>query len=205
MKETIEEITSQFVKGEQEIEDNYWNGIGDVIQLNKDDLEFHQESVEDLLERHLHLPQILYKSMIVSIYSLLETTLHDVIKSIENSIPKKIKLKHLRTKGSEIENLIHFLELVHNIEFKNLIGNIRDLKPYADLRNNIVHKNGHLKNESEQRKKSIEVLASKSSSIEIRDDELYFKNNLVLYRFLKIVNDFGFKFFAIIENKDKQH
>jgi len=197
LRETIEEITSQFVKNEQDIEDDFWIKTGDFLELDPDDLEYHQEYLQELLEKHRHLPQILYKSIIVSIYSLLETTLNDIIKTIESEVPKKIKFKHLRTKGSEIENIINFVELVHEIDFGEIKKHLNLLKPYADLRNNIVHKNGHLRNENEQRIKNIEKFVSKDNSVKIQDDELFFTNNLILFRFLEIIEKFGFKFFEL--------
>jgi len=118
--ETIKEITSQFVKNEHEIEEEHWAKTGDATDLSSDDFEYHSEYLEELLQKHKHLPQILYKSIIVSIYSLLETAINDIIKSVEYEVPKKIKFKHLRTKGSEIENSINFLELVHNLDFRTI-------------------------------------------------------------------------------------
>jgi len=202
--ETITEITSQFVKNEQDIEEEHWTKTGDATDLSSEDFEYHSKYLEELLEKHKHLPQILYKSIIVSIYSLLETAINDIIKCVEYEVPKKIKFKHLRTKGSEIENFINFLELVHNLDFETIKPCLNKLKPFADLRNNIVHKNGNLKYDNDQRVKNIMTLASQNSSMEIIDEEVFFKNNLILFQYLKIVESFGYKFFDLVKITNTQ-
>ena len=57
-----------------------------------------------------------------------------------------------------------------------------EIKLFADLRNNIVHKNGNLKDANEQRKIG---LKENNKKIEIFENRLFIKANELIFDYLK--------------------
>lgn len=203
ISEILTDISKKFNEQEQDVEDKFWFEIGDITDLSESDYEFHCEQLENLQDKHKHFPQILYKSLIVSIYSVLETTLYELILSTEKTNPKRIKYKHLKANSSEIENYLNYLNLVYEQDFNDMNDLLNDLKCYADIRNNIVHKNGNLKDDIMERKNRIKKFALKIDTIEIeKDEKLFIKDCKFVFDFLDLSEKFGFKLFGLY-NIDK--
>ena len=198
ISEILKNVSNDFIENEEELENKFWleNGILDQTDLSKDDFEVFNEQLETFKDKHKHLPQILYKSLIVSIYSILETTLSELINSTEKKITKRIKYKNLRNNGNQIENYLNYFNLVHNLEFSNLKKLLKDLKNYTDIRNNIVHFNGSLKDDNQSRKERIKKFVSNDKNIEIESNEnLYIKNCDYVIKFISLTEKFGYELF----------
>ena len=194
----LNQVSKDLIEDDEELENKFWieNGITDSIDLSKDDYEVFTEQLETFKNKHKHLPQILYKSLVVSIYSVIETTLSELITSTENIVTKRIKYKHLRNSGNEIENYLNYFNLIHNLELTNLNILLSDLKDYADIRNNIVHYNGNLKEDNQGRKQRIKKFVKKDSTIEIESNEnLFIKDCQFVFKFLELTEKFGFELF----------
>lgn len=93
ISEILEKTKNDFTESEEELESGFWSkyDIQDQTDLSEDDYEFYFELLESFKDKHRHLPQILYKSLVVSIYSIIETTLYELVKSTEKTVNKKIK------------------------------------------------------------------------------------------------------------------
>jgi len=198
ISEILNKTKSDFIENEDELEEKFLkeNNISDWTDLSDDDFELYTELLETYKDKHKHLPQILYKSLIVSIYSIIETTLSELINSTESNIKRKIKYKHLRNSGNEIGNYLNYFNLVHNLDLKDLDELLNDLKYYADIRNNIVHFNGNLKEDNLGRKERIKKFVTNDNSIEIEKNEnLFIKDCDFVFKFLKLTERFGYKLF----------
>lgn len=197
IKHIIEDTSKSFDRLDQ-IEDSIWEDIGDITDLSQDNFEYYSTQIESLKNDNKNLPQILYKSLIVSIYSIIETAICDSRISIEKIFEKKIKFKHLKTVGSEIENTINFFELVHNLNFTPVQNHLKTLKIYSMIRNNIVHKNGDLNDENHERLKIIKHYVATSDSIEIIDNSLLSVNQKFVTDFLDFSQNFVLDYFDLI-------
>jgi len=70
------------------------------------------------------------------------------------------------------------------------------LKNYADIRNNIVHFNGNLKEDNNGRKERIKKFVKNDNSIEIEKNEnIYIKDCDFVFRFLNLTEKFGYEIF----------
>jgi len=202
ISEILKKIKNDFIENDEELESKFWleQNIPDQTDLSSEDFELYTEQLELFTDKHKHFPQILYKSLIVSIYSIIETTLSELINSTENQILKKIKYKHLKNSGNEIENYINYFDLVHNLNLTNLKENLTDLKFYADIRNNIVHYNGNLREDNQGRKERIRKFIKNDKTIEIETNEnLYIKDCEFVFKFLHLTEKFGFELFKNYE------
>ena len=198
ISEILKNVSNDFIENEEELENKFWleNGIQDLTDLSKDDFEVFNEQLETFKGKHKHLPQILYKSLIVSVYSIIETTLSELINSTEKKTSKKIKYKHLKNNGNQIENYLNYFDLVHNLEFSNIKKLLKDLKNYTDIRNNIVHYNGSLKDDNQGRKERIRKFVSNDKDIEIESNEnLFIKNCDYVIKFISLTEKFGYELF----------
>lgn len=164
----LQESSKNFSADVVEIEEKYYDELGiDLIDLSNEDYEFHQSHVETLKHDAKHFPQILYKSMLVSSYSVFETTMTDIKINLEKQVVRKIKYKHLKSVGSEIENIFNFLDVVHDNTFSELLMELAKLKDYGELRNIIVHKNGSIKQEDISTKNRIKKIIQNEENIKI--------------------------------------
>jgi len=198
ISEILKKTKNDFTESEDELEAKFLieNNISDWTDLSADDYELFTEQLEEYFNKHKHLPQILYKSLIVSIYSIIETTLSELINSTEKIIVKRLKYKHLRNNGNEIENYLNYFNLVHNLDLTSLNDLLIDLKNYADIRNNIVHFNGNLKEDNNGRKERIKKFVKNDNSIEIEKNEnIYIKDCDFVFRFLNLTEKFGYEIF----------
>jgi hypothetical protein len=197
ISEILKKTKNDFTENEDILEEKFMieNNISDWTDLSSDDYELYTGQLEEYKDKHKHLPQILYKSLIVSIYSIIETTLSELINSTEKNIVKRIKYKHLRNSGNEIENYLNYFNLVHNLSLTNITELLNNLKNYADIRNNIVHFNGNLKEDNEGRKSRIKKFIKNDKSIEIEENEnLYIKDCDFVFRFLDLTEKFSYVF-----------
>jgi hypothetical protein len=206
ISEILEKTKTDFTDNEEELEEEFWNEyiIQDQTDLSNDDFEFYTELLESYKDKHKHLPQILYKSLIVSIYSIIETTLSELIKATEKNVNKKIKYKHLKNNGNEVENYLNFFNLIHDLELTNIQDSLNEIKNYADIRNNIVHFNGNLKGDNEGRKSRITKFVKNNKAIEIEPNgNLFIKDCQFVFDFLDLTNRFSYILFENykIENK----
>jgi hypothetical protein len=200
--EVIKNISKSNLESDEDLETKFWieNGIEDVTDLSPEDFEYYQTNQLSYIEKHKHFPQIQFKSLIVSIYSVLETFLNELTISTEKVIPKKIKYKNLRTVGSEIENYLNFFSLVHNLNFSEMKDILAKIKSFADIRNNIVHKNGNIIADEQGRKNRIKKNIEKNRNIKIEENgQIFIMNEKFLIQLVNLVNDFGFKFYTIFE------
>lgn len=198
ISEILEKTKKDFIDNDEELECKFWieHNVQDQIDLSPEDYEFYTELLETLKDKHKHLPQILYKSLVVSIYSIIETTLSELINSTEDNVSKRIKYKHLKNIGNEIENYLNFFNLVHNLDLTNLKELLDDLKYYADIRNNIVHYNGSLKDDNQGRKNRIRKFVKNDETIEIETNEnLLIKNCDFVFKFIDLTERFGYELF----------
>jgi hypothetical protein len=203
--DVIKNISNNHLESEEDLETKFWieNGIEDATDLSSEDFEYYNANLLDYLEKHRHFPQIQFKSMIVSIYSVLETFLNELTVSTEKQIPKKIKYKNLRTVGSEIENSLNFLSLVHNLNFSEIKETLAKLKSFADIRNNIVHKNGNILADEQGRKNRIKKSIEKNKNIRIEENgQLFILNEKFLIQLINLVNEFALNLYEIVEIKN---
>lgn len=198
ISEILEKTKSDFIENDEEIESRFWleHKIEDQTDLSNDDFEFYNSLLESYKDKHKHLPQILYKSLIVSIYSIIETTLSELIKATELKVSKKIKYKHLRNTGNEIENYLNFFKLIYDLDFTELNEYLEEIKYYADIRNNIVHYNGNLKGDNQGRKSRIKKFIENNKTIEIESNEnIFIKDCQFIIDFLNLTEKFSYKLF----------
>ncbi|SFZ92412.1 hypothetical protein SAMN05428642_102709 [Flaviramulus basaltis] len=200
--DVIKNISNNHLESEEDLETKFWieNGIEDATDLSSEDFKYYQDNLLAYLEKHKHFPQIQFKSLIVSIYSVLETFLNELTISTEKEIPRKIKYKNLRTVGSEIENYLNFFSLVYSINFSEMKEILAKLKSFADIRNNIVHKNGNIIADEQGRKNRIKKSIEKNKNIKIKENgQLFIMNDKFLIQLINLVNEFGLKFYEIFE------
>jgi len=196
--EILEKTKIDFTDNEDELESKFWqeHNILDQTDLSEADFEFYTELLESYKDKHKHLPQILYKSLIVSIYSIIETTLSELVKATEINASKKIKYKHLKNNGNEIENYLNYFKLIYDLDLTKPQDILTELKNYADVRNNIVHYNGNLKGDNEGRKSRITKFVEKIKTLEIESNEnLFIKDCKFIFDFLDLTNRFGYNLF----------
>lgn len=199
IKGVLDDISSKLLKSENLNEDTYWSELGDCTNLNSEDFEFHTSIAIELKHQARNFPQIIYKSLLVSVYSILETTLSEILHFTEMNHSKKIKYKNLKKSGSEIDSIINFFELVHEIEFKSIEKQQNSLKEYANIRNNIVHRNGNLKDENPDRKNKIIKFAQSCTDLNIENELLIISNSKFVSDFISFISSFGLDFFDKIK------
>lgn len=190
----LQESSNNFNSDIDEIEEKYYLELGDVTDLNNDDYEFHNSQVEILKIEAKHYPQILYRSMLVSSYSVFETTMNDIRVDLEKRVPRKIKYKHLKSVGSEIDNILNFLNVVHDNIFPEL--QYSKLKDYIEIRNIIVHKNGSLKQEDISTKNRIKKIILEEKNIKLDEDDNIELNKTFVRSYITFFKKTGNHFFA---------
>lgn len=152
----------------------------DPTTLSQEDYEYHTSEIEILKEEASNFPQILYKSLIVSTYSVFETMLNQLRNEVERTIPHRVKFKDLKSTGSEISNFKNFLDVIYNVDFAELKGDYEFFNNYAAIRNNIVHKNGNLQEDNDNRKRSIQKFVNESAAVTIDSKkQLVFESTFV--------------------------
>ena len=195
IKGVLDEVSKNLLENSDSIDENYWSELGDCTDLSPEDFEYHRSIADVLKLKAEKFPQILYNSILVSVYSILETTVSDVLIFTEQQFPKRIKYKNLQKVGSEIDNTINFFDLVHLIDFNSLKSQRDSLKNYADIRNNIVHRNGSLREEKIDRKNRIISFAQSREDLLIENDHLIISDPKFISEFIAFSESFGFAFF----------
>lgn len=89
-------------------------------------------------------PNILNNSLLVTIYSYLESTLFDISRHKESQNPKLIKINDLR--GDGIELYRNYLKKVHAIKFPDTSDEWKRITVYRKIRNFIIHNDRILDN-----------------------------------------------------------
>ena len=197
----LQESSKNFNTDVDEIENSYYSELGDQIDFSNEDYEFHQSQVEVLKNEAKHFPQILFKSMLVSGYSVFETTMSEIRVDSEKQVNRKIKYKHLKTIGSEIENIIHFFHIIHDCSFSDLTTELSKLKDYNEIRNIIVHKNGNIKQEDMSVKNRIKKILSEEKNIKLDSDDNLELNKTFVRTYINFLKKTGNQIFDSLSIK----
>lgn len=179
-----------------DIENKYFHELGqDLTELNPDDFEYHRSEVANLVHAAKHFPQIVYKSTIVSAYSIFESTLSEIRVDTENQIKSSIKLKQLRPIGNEIENILNYFKLVHQLKFENLKNELTQLKPLIQIRNIIVHQNGLISQLDDLKKNEIKKFITSESNLSLdKYENIEFENKFVI-KYIEFLEKIGHQIF----------
>ena len=98
---------------------------------------------------------------------------------------------------------MNFLSLVHNLNFSEIKETLAKLKSFADIRNNIVHKNGNILADEQGRKNRIKKSIEKNKNIRIEENgQLFILNEKFLIQLINLVNEFALNLYEIVEIKN---
>lgn len=106
----------------------------------------HEDIVDsfswDLHQNQYKYPDIHRKSLIITIFSFLETRLNELCSILEECIELKIKRKDLNGRG--IERAISYLKLVAEFDLEPMNKEVFYVRGVNQVRNQIVHNYGRL-------------------------------------------------------------
>lgn len=183
----------------EDIENKYYDELGhDLTDLSFEEYEFHSAEISKLQHAAKHFPQILYKSTVVSIHSIFESTLARISMSIEKKTSSKIKMKQLRTVGNEIDNILNYLRLVHNLEFDNLDVDLTKLSNYIKIRNCIVHQNASISQLDQSNKGGLKKAIDNLDDVSVDENQTLEFNPKFVKDYIAFVHKFGYKLFEQI-------
>lgn len=149
-----------------------------VSGIDELEYELHEEK-ENIKDRYLDFFDLHCKSLIVSLYSLIESKLKDLCEISANEFDKKIKYSHLDTRDY-IQSSINYFNLVIEMPTISIEAHISKLKDIQFIRNRIVHTEGRFTDDNEKKveeiikkgKGELELLKSDSTmTLKIRKPE----------------------------------
>jgi hypothetical protein len=181
------------------IEDDYYARYDiEIISLSNEDYEYHNSEVELLRFAKLESNKILHSSLFVSTHSLFEDTFSDIRRCVEELDPSKIKMKQLKSVGSDISNILNYFKLVHGIEFHEHHSMLLTLHDFILIRNTIVHQNGHIFKLDDSRRNKLMKFIAKRANIELKEDSILITKKFVL-SYIKFLNQLGERLFDDIK------
>lgn len=134
---------------------------GQLFELN--DVEYALSMFDDFRNRFL-------KSFIISLYSLLESSLAERCKTIQQRTGHSLSAKDLTGKG--IEQSMNYLTKVHGLTALKQLAEWQQLQDIRRLRNCIAHNDGRLNSETDQ-VQAIHNYISRESTLSIETIEKY--------------------------------
>lgn len=144
------------------------------------DFEYHSSEVELIKMASIESSRLLHSALFVSTHSLFENTFSEIRKDIEKLEISKIRMKHLKGVGSDLANILNYFKLVHNIEFSKNQGMLDTLKDFIQIRNTIIHQNGHLSKLDESKRKQLIKFIDKRANIEIVNGTIIITKKFVI-------------------------
>lgn len=131
--------------------------------------------------------QLFYKSIIIELYSFLETKLYEIVKDLERK--QELKFSKVKKGNSHLSYLDLFLKYLIEIKEIREIPSpqkLKILRAYRDIRNIIAHKNFNL---DESNSNLLRILKA-YNSIELENGCLIINSDKLLIDFLKIAVSF---------------
>jgi len=157
-----------------EIAEQEYGGYG-FEKIKQNYLDFYLRAKEFTIDSTL-------KSNILLLYSLLESSLVDLVDILINRNSTSLNLDDI--KGSNYLNqTIVFLEKVFNYNLNKKI--LDKIIKFQKIRNSIVHENSYIKS-----KLITQTLRQYSDFVNIKDEKFYFKDKEIVYIFIQLLKDF---------------
>lgn len=114
-----------------------WASHQSGLDYIHDDAYMQKMAATELLNKHL---DSIRKSMIVTVYSLIESSLISICEMAHREFNTKLKISHLNSKNY-IKAAFDYLDLVVELNQRHYLSYYEKLSEYQNLRNCIVHNN----------------------------------------------------------------
>lgn len=141
-----DEAYNEMREEDEQLRCSYASHISRIDELES---ELYEEK-ENIKDRYLDFFDLHCKSLIVSLYSLIESKLKDLCEISANEFDKKIKYSHLDTRDY-IQSSINYFNLVIEMPTLSLESQLSKLKDIQFIRNRIVHSEGKFTDDNEKR------------------------------------------------------
>lgn len=198
IKEYYEELERKFERDKKRVSERYSKEVED----NKLTEEMENEIGEYFGEEHARIEDIFIKnlrySVIVTIYSFLETTLNDLCRYLHHS--KNLSLTLDEVKGDGIERAKLYLQKVCLINFPEKSHEWQEIQKFNLIRNCIVHAEGNVEEVASPTKIKRIIKNTKGLSLDrsierfVRIEGDYILSIIFcIEKFIEIVHEGGFK------------
>lgn len=137
-------------KGDEE-ERHSWARHASGLENIDYDSQIQEEAATDLAQKHL---DSIRKSMMVTVFSLIESSLYSIGEMAHREFKTKLKISHLNSKNY-IKAAFDYLDLVIELNQDHYINYYEKLSDYRTLRNCFVHNNAILTVKEKDNLKSI--------------------------------------------------
>lgn len=188
-----------------EIDSNF-NKLAENIKDEKEHWDLYSEKSMILETEHEKFKEINYKTMVLHIYSFLESNLRELVILAENKLHLPLNYKDIRADDQSLKLYKKYFEKVGTILFsKEIIKNWTTLGKYQTLRNAIAHNykcewsNINLP----ERIKELGKLIDTNSSLkkDAFNETFIICENKFLTDFVELVNKFLVQLFDVVQEK----
>jgi len=152
---------------------------------------FGDETFKEFNSIEIFYRYMLVHSTCISAYSAFELQLKSIAEALERNLPSRIKIGDILKRGSDIDKLRKYLDLVHNIQ------NTNSSKPewiqidkFREIRNVLVHDGGRLDQNRDKRKNDAEFLSSYQVIIDSETFEFYIREIKFLEDFFTLIKNY---------------
>jgi hypothetical protein len=183
-KDTIDRIYSGLKDDYLKVKKEYDASIEKAN--SEDQIRLYQYYSEILNEKAALIPQLIYKSLFLSIYGYYESILYnDYVENVLKFRKFKRRKKSKKNRKGKIIKSFYFEDFELLLKKKTIkIPNIDKFNFYRKLRNSFIHRNGHIDNDE------IIIDLKNYSFISLFDGKINIENVKFIKDFLSFINGF---------------
>jgi hypothetical protein len=184
----------------EEIEDD---SLGHSFAMHESGLDYidHYFEIEkeDIKSRYLDFYDLYSKSLLIGIYSLIESKFKEICDVSAESFEKEMKYEHL-DRRDYFQSTINYLKYVIQIPTKTIEAHISQLKNIQYIRNRIVHSESNF---SEAKETTIETILNQyKGELKLENDTLIITKSTFIFGLFELIKELSEELIWLIDERN---